>query len=393
MINSILVGLDGSKYDEFTENRSLEIAETFSSKIYGFHSYQAIMHRTRFENMEPTLPDNYQNEDKLNYLRDKHEDLINLGMEKISLGYLKNLKEKAAKKELEYYPIVQEGRNYIKLIEEGRKNLYDLLIIGSSGMGSEPLGSIAEKTIWLLKNQNLLITKTDQKYSNNSFLVCIDGSKYSGNAVHVASDFAKKFNANLFIVTVYDVNLHKPVFCKVKNSLTSEEQKSFKFTDQEKLHDDIIDKGLEEIYKSYLDDALELAKVNYDIEAKGVLLTGKAENEIVSWTKNNYPQAVFIGRFGRHREEVSPIGSTASYLSRNLNCDLFIVNENLDYQGDLKREAIEITWDYESEEELKKAPSFIRPMIKKMVERYAFKKGVNHISKNIFIEAKKKIMK
>jgi len=386
MINSILVGLDGSKNDEFTENRSIEIAKAFSGKLYGFHSYQAVMHRIRFENMEPTLSEKYQKEDRLNYLRGRHEDLINLGMEKISLGYLKNLKKKAKKEKIKYKSLVSEGRNYIKLIEEGIKDLYDLLIVGSSGMGNESFGTVAERVLWLLKDQNLLLIKNDRSYHEGPFAVCMDGSKYSKEALRIASEFAIRFNSKLFIVSAFDLNLHKPVFTKVKESLTEKEQKFFKFTDQKKLHDDIIDKGLEVIYESYLDDALELVNKNYKIKTEEVLLIGKAGEKIASWANDNFIKIIFTGRFGRHKEKMSPIGSTVSYISKKLKCDLFIVNENLKYDLEIKKRVIE--WDAESEEELKKAPFFISPMIKKMVERYAAKKGIFKIDKNIFTEAK-----
>lgn len=175
-IKSILAGIDGSNYDANIEDRSLEIAQIFKSRLCGFHAYQAKMHRMRFENMESGLPAKYQEENNLQHLRDTHDDLISVGIRNISLSYLRNLERRAAEAELEYNSRVAEGRNYVEILNEIAKDDYELLVVGARGLGNAAFGSVAEKVTWLLKNRNLLIARGKTSYKNSLFAVCVDGS-------------------------------------------------------------------------------------------------------------------------------------------------------------------------------------------------------------------------
>ena len=71
------------------------------------------LHRTRFGEMEPGLPDQYQEEERLSYLRETHEDLISDGMQIISDSYLAPLAQQAKALNLSFEAATPEGHHYV----------------------------------------------------------------------------------------------------------------------------------------------------------------------------------------------------------------------------------------------------------------------------------------
>ena len=56
----------------------------------------------------------------------------------------------------------------------------------------------------------------------------------------------------------------------------------------------------------------------------------------------------------------------------------------------IKEKSSAPAWSVEAEERLKKAPAFIRPMIKKGLERYAAAKGIRVITPELMAELREK---
>ena len=62
--------------------------------------------------------------------------------------------------------------------------------------------------------------------------------------MRVALDLAKEFGATLHVCSAFDVEYHHVVFGNIKDILSVQASKVFKFEEQEELHNNIIDKGL-----------------------------------------------------------------------------------------------------------------------------------------------------
>ncbi len=61
MYSKIFVGLDGSSWSNLAAEVALQIAvKSENTEIIACHVYAAELHRVRFEEMEPGLPDQYQ---------------------------------------------------------------------------------------------------------------------------------------------------------------------------------------------------------------------------------------------------------------------------------------------------------------------------------------------
>ena len=98
----IFVALDGSRHSDLARDAALLLAEKSSDvHLIGCHAYAANLHRARFGDMEPGLPEGYSGEGLVN-LRRTHEGLIGEGLRLISDSYLEPLVKEATDKGIEY---------------------------------------------------------------------------------------------------------------------------------------------------------------------------------------------------------------------------------------------------------------------------------------------------
>ncbi|MFX1480629.1 MAG: universal stress protein [Promethearchaeota archaeon] len=381
MYNKILVALDGSIYSENAINIALKIAEySDSSTIYGCHVYASKMHKFRFSEMESGLPERYQNSEKLNYLRDTHEDLITDGMQLISDAYLAPLVNKAVEKNLKVEGLTPEGRNYSKLLEIITRIKPDLIILGGWGHGKEEdniLGSLTQRILLHNTKSDLLIVKKPMVFKYNPIVIGIDGSLNSYSALTRALNFASIYNTSIDAIAVYDPYFHTGVFKKIADALPIEAQKKFNFTAQEKIHDEIIDKGLEKLYLEGLKKAQLIAESKNMILNINVL-AGKVYKKIIEYSNLNNSDLIVLGRWGLHKEDISLIGShvfNCSMLSKT-NVLIVIPSEIKENIPELRTVDIKpIKWKPEAEKIAEKIPTFVRKMAKKMIEDYARERG------------------
>src|SRR3954447_6605337 len=90
----------------------------------------------------------------------------------------------------------------------------------------------------------MLIVRENGALSGGRFMVCVDGSSYSYKAMKSALELAKEFGGSLYVCSAFDVEYHHVVFGNIKDVLSVQASKVFKFEEQEELHNNIIDKGL-----------------------------------------------------------------------------------------------------------------------------------------------------
>lgn len=97
----------------------------------------------------------------------------------------------------------------------------------------------------------------------------------------------------------------------------------FKSEEQEKLHEDVIDKGLEKIYHGHLEIALNKVR-NLGLDAETTLLEGKPYNEILKYTEKEKPSLLVLGRTGIHAVNSLDIGSSTENILRYAKCNVLI---------------------------------------------------------------------
>lgn len=375
LYDNILIASDGSKYSNLAKDAALNLAEVYNNNpLVCCHVYAANMHRTRFEDMEPGLPDKYQEENRLNELRDTHEDIITDGMQLISDAYLKPIFVEAQKRNIKFTGSTPEGRNYVELLRVINDKNADLVILGAHGHGhvnDGNLGSLTERIIFHTPNSDILIMKVPWKFKGRPIVVGIDGSENSYAALKRAVEISKIVNTTVEAVAVYDPFFHNDVFSTITNVLPDKDKERFDFEAQEKLHDEIIDKGLETLYSEGLERGVELAG-SMGVKVYPEVVKGKVYSQLFHHAALKGAGLVIVGRWGIHQEDESIIGSNSLNLSRSSNTNVLIVSKPdipLDIPDTPKKmERTALKWTPEAEKMINKVPSFAQNMARKMVE-------------------------
>ena len=394
-MKKIYVPVDNSDYSDASIALAIAFAKKFGSQLVGSHVYAAKMHDVRFKQMEYTLPEEYQDEVELEKQRRIHDTLITMGLQLISDSYLEVMKQKCAELGIPFEPKMPEGKHYIKLVEDIQASDYDLVIMGALGMGAVKdslIGGVCERVVRRINTDTLVVRDLDPSEEHDgNILVGIDGSPESFSGLKTAIQLGQMFNKQVEAVGVYDPYLHYIVFNSVVNVLTERAARTFRFKEQEQLHEEVIDTGLAKIYQSHLEVARSIAKEEHNYALKITLLDGKAYEKILQYTRKTNPWLLVLGRIGVHNEQDADIGSTAENLLRLAPCNVLLVSQRYFPQIDVKAEEI-LVWTQEALDRMEKAPPLIRGIAKTAVHRFAIERGHSVITESVIDKAMEAIM-
>ncbi|NOX21445.1 MAG: universal stress protein [Nitrospirae bacterium] len=341
-------------------NLSIDVAETlaseFSSEIVGVHGYNAFMHEGAFRIMEPTLPEQYQREELLARQRELHNKLINIGMEKISLSYLRPLQERFGTKGIAFKPKVKEGKNFVALIQMIEEEDADLIVLGNAGFNSNFRGFVGSVCLRILRriNQDFLVIKSAINFDEAPrIVVCLDGSLTSIGALERAIKIAERTRSELHLVYVFDSKLHKDVFARLKDAVLMKEGFRFNKKEQEKMHDEFIDIGLEKVGRMILDRA-EKTVLSGNVASKVAavatlgygpigepsgrpmiikkILKGHIYRSICEYAEEIDAGLICIGKTGRHYTDQIDLGSVCENVVRFAHCSV-LISKHEGYRG------------------------------------------------------------
>ena len=155
---------------------------------------------------------------------------------------------------------------------------YDLLAIGAHGIGRQPFSQLGGVTARVLRQveKDVLIVRDERALSGGRWMVCVDGSSYAYKALRSALEMAREYGAKLYVCSAFDVEYHHVVFGNIKDVLSVQASKVFKFEEQEELHNNIIDKGLLKLCQANLKRAQVMAEAYPEVEIETQILIGKA---------------------------------------------------------------------------------------------------------------------
>jgi len=300
------------------------MAKQFAAALTGGHVYGANLHDKRFRDMEGGLPRHYQEEERLRKSRTIHESLIGSGLKMISDAYLDQFKKGCKEASIPCNAKLMEGKNWVELVNDIRRTGYDLVIIGILGLGEvngNLIGGVCERVVRKITS-DVLVVKKDASLSGRA-VVAIDGSEGSFAAFQKALSLSKRFPMKVEVVSVYDPYFHRKAFQALTGVLSEETGKMFRFKEQEKLHDEVIDNGLGRIYQDHLARAVRMGLAE-GVEVKSTLLAGKAYHEIHKYLEREPTGLLVVSRFGAHKTAEQDIGNTAENLLRLAPCNLLI---------------------------------------------------------------------
>lgn len=384
MYKTIYIPVDNSDHSNTAVETGLHLAKTFGARIVGSHVYAAKMHDKRFKQMEAGLPEEYHDETELDRQRQIHDSLITRGLQIITDSYLDFVDEKCTEANLPLERRSLEGRNWKVLVEDINTNGYDLVIMGGLGVGAvkdSVIGSNTERVTRRVRNSDMLIIKQTQSMTNGKIVVAVDGSPYSFGGLMTGLTLGKAFNLPVEAISAFDPYFHYAAFHSISGVLNEEAGKVFRFKEQEKLHEEIIDSGLAKIYQSHLDISREIAQAE-QTDLKTTLLDGKAFEKIIQYVRKEVPWLLIVGRIGVHSDEDMDIGSNTENLLRTAPCNVLISNRKYVPPIDTQAEYT-IAWTEEALRRMEKIPVFARGVAKTAIHRYAIEKGHTIISNTV----------
>ena len=334
MYQKIYVPIDNSEHSDRASDIAIMIGKRFGSTLIGSHVYAARLHDYRFRQMEIGLPVNYQAESRLEEQRRAHGSLIAMGLKLISDSYLDVLERKCQEAGVPFERKVLDGRHYQVLIEDVEGSDCDLVVMGALGVGAVKeslIGSVCERVVRRIEADALIVkSPTSLNGTGGSIVVGIDGSPQSFASLKVALILGKALGRSLEAVSVYDPHLHDALFKGIVRALSEKAAKVFRFKEQEKLHEEIINKGLANIYRSHLESARKLAEEN-GIDLKVTLLAGKVFEKVLHYVRDAESWLLVLGRDGMHRgeEDGVDLGSNAENLLRLAPCHIYLCGRKL----------------------------------------------------------------
>ena len=330
MYREILVPVDNSDHSNWAVARAIEICKRAEGRITGNHVYAARLHDVRFRQLETGLPAQFQSAKEIKRQRKIHDKLIEKGLQLISDSFLDET-DKLCKAEgvpltrqllegINYEEIIREAnggegrlpsligfdpniadkydggdkvRGDVEIDEKGRiiaededsdeklvgssGRLYDLLVMGGHGIGQQEfsqLGGVISRVLRRVEKDTLIV-RNGEALEGGNWMVCVDGSAYSYKAMRLALEMAKEYGAKLYVCSAFDVEYHHVVFGNIKDVLSVQASKIFKFEEQEELHNNIIDKGLLKLCKANIKRAEVMAEEFPEVEVETQILIGK----------------------------------------------------------------------------------------------------------------------
>ncbi|MBI1989982.1 MAG: universal stress protein [Betaproteobacteria bacterium] len=383
MYKSIYLPLDNSPHSLRGVDIAVALAKAGGAALTGSHVYAAKLHDRRFRQMEGGLPEPYRKEEKLVEQRDIHDDLITRGLRIISDSYLDVFEDRCRAAGLAHRSVSLEGKNWQELVKDIAAGESDLVIIGALGLGaveSSQLGSVCERVARRV-DRDLLVVREPEKRTDGAIVAALDGSPQSYGGLMTALELGRIFRRPVEAVASFDPDFHYVAFNSIAKVLSSEAAKVFRFEEQEKLHEEIIDSGLAKIYQGHLEVAARLAK-GQGIDLTTKLLAGKSFEQLLRHIRETKPWLMVLGRIGVHSEAGMDLGSATENLLRQAGCNLLLSARCFEPPIEHIAETT-MTWTEEAEARMLRVPDFVRGMARKAIVKHAAKEGHTVVTSDV----------
>jgi nucleotide-binding universal stress UspA family protein len=447
----IFVPVDNSQHSDWAVERAIELCQHSAGRITGNHVYAARLHDIRFRQLETGLPAQFQTPEEIKRQRKVHDKLIEKGLQLIADSFLDQLGKRCEAAQvpltrqllegINYEEIVNEvnrgegrlpgligfdpnraatydgggnGRGDVRLGDDGRivaeeedpaakivgssGRRYDLVAIGAHGLGRQQLSQLGGVVARSLRGieKDMLIVRDDMRLTGGRFLVCIDGSSYSYRAMRMALELAQAFGGSLYVCSAFDVEYHHVVFNNIKDVLSVQASKVFKFEEQEELHNNIIDKGLLKLCQANLKRAQVMAQEFPDVPLTTQILVGKPFQVVMQWAEEVRPSLLVLARHGAHRIEGTTLGSQAENLVRLAPCNVLLIGtvgvrpEDIPW---IEEDGVaSLPWAPEAEVRILRVPPFAQGIARKAVEEFVLEHGGDIVTNRLLDEAIRKLL-
>ncbi len=451
MYGEIFVPVDNSQHSDWAVARAIELCRRSGGRITGNHVYAARLHDVRFRQLETGLPAQFQTPDEIKKQRKIHDKLIEKGLQLIADSFLDQMGERCATAGVPLVRQLLEGINYEEIVKEvnrGEGRLpgligfdpnraagydggertrsdvrlgadgrivaevvdaaarlaghsgrsYDLVVVGAHGLGRQrfsQLGGVVSRALREIE-RDMLIVRDDASLQGGRILVGIDGSAYAYRGFRVALELARDFGMTVYACSAFDVEYHHVVFNNIKDVLSVQASKVFKFEEQEELHNNIIDKGLLKLCQANLKRAEVMAREFPEVALKTQILVGKPFQVILQWAEEIQPTLLLVGRHGAHRIDGTELGSQSENLLRLAPCSVLLTGtvgirpEDIPW---IEEDGMaSIPWAPEAEVRILRVPPFAQGIARRAVEEFVQEQGGEIVTNPRLDEAIRKLL-
>ncbi len=451
MYREVFVPVDNSQHSDWAVDRAIELCTRSDGLVTANHVYAARLHDVRFRQLETGLPAQFQTPAEIKKQRKIHDKLIEKGLQLIADSFLDHVANRCEAAGVSVTRQLLEGINYEEIVNEvnrgegrlpgligfdpnraatydggervrsdvrvgddgrlvaededtaarlvgtsGRK--YDLVVFGGHGLGRQPysqLGGVVSRAIRGIE-KDVLVVRDERSLTGGRYMVCVDGSSYSYRAMKVALELAQEFGGSVYACSAFDVEYHHVVFNNIKDVLSVQASKVFKFEEQEELHNNIIDKGLLKLCQANLKRAQVMAEEFPDVPLTTQILVGKPFQVIMQWIEEIEPALLIMARHGAHRIEGTAIGSQADNLMRLAPCNTLLAGtvgirpEEIPWIEEDGQAGL--PWAPEAEVRILRVPPFAQGIARRAVEEFVIERGGDIVTNPSLDEAIKKLL-
>jgi nucleotide-binding universal stress UspA family protein len=449
----VFVPVDNSPHSGWAVDRALEICRASGGRMTGNHVYAARLHDIRFRQLETGLPAQFQTPDEIKRQRKIHDKLIEKGLQLIADSFLDALARRCESAGVPLVRQLLEGINYEEIAREvnrgegclpgligfdadhaarydgsgngvradvrldestgrivaededdaakragssGRR--YDLVVMGAHGLGRQPysqLGGVTARALQAIE-KDALVVRDSRPLLGGRFMICVDGSSYAYKAMREALELARAFGASLYVCSAFDVEYHHVVFGNIRDVLSVQASKVFKFEEQEELHNNIIDKGLLKLCQANLKRAEVMAREFPEVPVTTQILVGKPFQVVMQWAEEIEPSLLILARHGAHRIEGTTLGSQADNLLRLAPCSVLLVGTT-----DVRPEDIPwieedglagLPWAPDAEVRILRVPPFAQGIARRAVEEWVVEQGGDIVTSARLDEAIRRLL-
>ena len=389
----ILVAVDSSPDSETATAEVVRVAALLGAEVTGLHAYAARLHDQRFRQMEGVLPPQFQQEDELDRQRGVHDKLITRGLGLISDSYLDQTERACEEAGVPFRRLGAEGKNYRVILDQAAGAEHDLLVLGFQGLGavrSSVPGSVCVRVARQTSIDTLIVKSGARPLGSGPIVVGVDGSERSFGAVVTASALARCLEVPVHLVAVYDPHFHTVAFDRIGEVISEAAGKVFKLKEQEKLHGEIIDSGLAQIYQTHLDVAHEVAR-SAGSEPQSVLLAGKPYDALLRYLDEVEASLVVVGKLGIHADDGLDIGGNTEQLLCLSSTHMLIGCREHTPDVELVAEQT-LSWTEEAETRLERVPASFRNMVRKAIGAWALERGHAVVTVSVVEQAKSELL-
>lgn len=384
----LLVAVDASDHANWAVAQAARLAALAGGTVTGIHAYAAKLHDQRFRQMEGGLPERYREENELERQRKVHDSLITRGLGVIGDSYHDAAERICTAAAVPYRRLSPEGKNYRRIVDAAESGAYDVLILGALGLAAgegDLIGSVCGRVARRSSIDMFVVRDHRRALGEGPLVVGIDGSTQSYGALRTAIDLGRRLDAPVHAVAAFDPYFHYVAFRRIAGVLSEEAERVFRFKEQEKLHEEIIDDGLAKIYASHLEVARAVAQAD-SAEIVTALLDGKPYRAIARYLGEVGASLLLVGKTGIHADAELDIGGNTENLLRIAPCHVWIGTATHTPPLDaVARETI--VWSAEAEQRMARVPETVRDMVRMVIVRSAQEQGHTIITSALIDQA------